>query len=151
MLARIFKILFVIGLLISVIYLGGAYLLPDNQYYERSFVLKTDPVAVYSKLKDPVMIRKISPGVFSSKHFSFHIDSLREFGTIYYCIKESQEEIINAGFLIEGQKNGTNLTWFMRLDSLGYPYERWKGFFTVVLKKESFINSDHKIINEIMK
>lgn len=125
--------------------------MPDNQYYERNFVISADPVAVFTKLKSPEIIRKISPGIFSSEQFSFHVDSLEEFSTIHYCIKENQKAIINAGFILDRKNNGTEMTWFMRLDTLSFPYERWKGFFTIVMKKKSFINSDEKIINEIMK
>ncbi len=151
MIIRIIKILFVIALIVSVIFLGGAYLLPDNQYYERKLVIETDPVAVFSKLKTPDMIENISPGIFSSEQFSFQVDSLSEYNAIQYHIKEGPNEIIKAGFFLQEQDEGTELTWFMRLDSLSFPYERWKGFFTIVLKKKSFINNDEKITNEIMK
>ncbi|MFW5820039.1 MAG: hypothetical protein ACOCWA_02020 [Bacteroidota bacterium] len=143
---RIIKILLVSILLILVIFLGGAFLLPDKQYFTETRIINTDPVAVYTNLKDTARLEGILNEVLSGHSVNIVLAEQNEFTEILYTVfVDEKKESMDAGFILNEEDNGTEITAYIRIDSLKYPIERWKGFFIPIIYKKPVI----KILNKL--
>jgi hypothetical protein len=50
-----------------------------------------------------------------------------------------------GGFIIEKEEQDTRLTWFYLVDSLEFPFNRWKGFFDARVLEEQMENNLKKL------
>lgn len=143
---KIFKITLVIVLLFSVIFLGGAFLLPDKQYFTETRTIKTDPVAVFSKIENPAILENIGNEIMPGQILDIEIKGKKKFSEINYIIfSNKMQDPVTAGFVLKEEEDGTKITGYIRIDSLQYPVERWKGFFIPFLYRKNFIEIIDKL------
>lgn len=136
---NIFRIILVIILLFSIIFLGGAFLLPDKQYFTETRIIKTDPVAVFSIIENPEILATIGEEIFSKQQLDIEIEEKIEYTEIRYLINSDKiSDPLNAGFVLNEDNEGTELTAYIGIDSLQYPLGRWKGFFIPFIHRKNF-------------
>lgn len=111
--------------------------LPSQQYYAATITIKSDPVAVYSKLNQPPLLELLHPNEIIAKDDSIKITFSEEFSTIHYnYISSNPTKSFIGGFNLEKEDQGTKVTWFFMKDSLSFPLNRWKGFFGARILEE---------------
>jgi hypothetical protein len=130
------KIFSVILALLSVIYYGGAFLLPSQQYINEKTEVTADPVAVYSKLKNVASLNAALNKAFG-KNLLLSVKDTSLFKEIHYEVLDiRKEKPIYSGYYLQENNDGTGLLWYLKLDSLDYPNGRWEGFLTTFLYRE---------------
>lgn len=130
---KFLKIIALVGIISTIIYYGGASLLPDKQYFTEQTVVAMDPVAAYDKLISTSHINT-SKNKDKSKHLLLSVSDTSQYYEIHYKITfPDQEKKLNSGYFLKPVKNGTELLWYLELDSLSYPQGRWEGFLAPVL------------------
>ncbi|MFW5645070.1 MAG: hypothetical protein ACOCZL_04085 [Bacteroidota bacterium] len=140
------RIVLVIILLVSIIFLGGAFLLPDKQFFTETRIIKTDPVAVFSVLEEPSFLETLVGEFISASQLEIEIEEKIAYAEISYIVSlESMRNPILAGFALNEKNEGTEFIAYIRIDSLQYPFERWKGFFIPFIHRKDFI----KIIDKL--
>ncbi len=143
---KVFRIILVILLLFSIIFLGGAFLLPDKQYFTETRIIKTDPVAVFSIIEDTTILESIAKEVFSNQQVHIEIQEKIEYSEIsYLIIFDTMRDSLNAGFVLNEDNEGTELTAYLRIDSLQYPFERWKGYLIPFIHRKNFMDIIDKL------
>jgi hypothetical protein len=147
---KILKISFSILFLLAILFFGGAIILPPQQEYVTILNLKSDPVAVYSKLSQLSLLKMVSPYELSESEDSIIITRDEEYKSIHYSyLSSNQHKSYKGGFNIEKENQGTKVTWFFMKDSLSFPLNRWRGFFEAKILEEK-IQHQLKDLEEII-
>ena len=84
--------------------------------------------------------------MFSIKQLNIEIEEKIEYSEIRYVIfSDKMPDSLGAGFVLNEDNVGTQLTAYLRIDSLQYPLERWKGFLIPFLHRKNFMEIIDKL------
>lgn len=151
---KIIKLSLTIIVVLIILGLGGAWLLPSNQYYSRQKEINMDRVAVFEKLKNPEYFNMPSffvPGNDTAS-VTIQVDTLIPYSTLRYKMRISDnDKLLKTGFNLDETESGTKITWFIESDSLSFPIERWVGFYFISIKKGSINSGIEELSKEISK
>ena len=151
-------ILAIIGLLFVI----PAYL-PTEVTSSETVFLKSDPVTIFKAINRPENWMKWSAWFESDPELSVYYCGPKEgvgaemhwkgpvsgegkvkivksvpYKKIQYQLYFYENILTRGIFLIHPKENGTELEWQMKLDSLSYPFERWKGAILPLTIKTDF-------------
>jgi len=147
---KIIKISLAILFLLLILFFGGAIILPSQQQYATILNIKSDPVAVYSKLSQLSLLKFVSPYELSDSEDSIIITLDEKYESIHYSyLSSNQLKSYKGGFNFEKENQGTKITWFFIKDSLSFPLNRWRGFFEARILEEK-IQHQLKDLEEII-
>ena len=149
---KILKLISVILVIIMVLFLGGAILLPSRQYYAVDTIVKNDPVAIFTKLSNQTILRRITPDLSYDGSQTIQIINMNKFDRIqYHIFSTTFQSPMDAGFEIMEVDEGTLVTWYMEKDSLSFPLERWEAYITTITNKNEILKSLERLETEISK
>ena len=64
---------------------------------------------------------------------------------------DEKKKPVEAAFILNGENEGTEITAYIKVDSLNYPYGRWRGFFIPIIYKNSATNFINRLETVIMR
>jgi len=157
------KIIGVIVFALLLILLVGGLLLPKKIYFEETRVIHSDPVAAFGQVNDLHYWEKWLPwfemdpktsitytGPETGEGATFHWDGpvsgrgdltileSEPYERVHYAIDFYEQGASEGGFYFEPVEMGTEVSWYMQMDSLSYPFERWMGMLMPMMMKKDF-------------
>ncbi|MBE0655352.1 MAG: hypothetical protein IH594_16240 [Bacteroidales bacterium] len=131
--------------------MGGACLLPEKQYFTEIAKIPADRVAAYSKLKEAGDLRIFSDEK-AENTIELSVSDTILYDEIHYEIQmEGKPRPLKAGYYIHENNEGTELLWYLELDSLRYPHQRWEGFLAPFIYRNKIRQVFVKLEKDISK
>ncbi len=148
--------------LVLIFFIVGIFL-PKSTYFEESKVIATDPVAAFTQVNDlhnwenwspwsemdpDVKITYTGPEEGEGSSYSWDgpvtgkgtLTILKSvpYKNVHFELEFDGQGKSEGGFNFEGVSGGTKVIWYMEMDDLKYPMQRWFGLMMPAMMRKDF-------------